>query len=170
MIFTQSIEQAQIPQGMILSNDPIFDIEVKPLWYTKNGEKFCDWLHAKEEPSKDTILCDKSGTVKLGFCRICKNKIKPYSEKFYKKYHDGLGDWSSFLYCEKNSYCKECSIKETADVVFNPENRDLRVTGEKVIFKDDQEVRIKTYADGSTLTEMTETEKSRDTYFKSTKR
>ena len=160
--YEQSLEESQKPIGIVIENQPVWDAEEEKVFNFKTRHynsisKFHD--------SKIKYLMDQHGTTDKGNCRCCGKKIEPYTEVFYFK-EFSYNYWASYKYCADNFYCKECAIENTKTVNMNDYNRAIDKVSEKVIFKDDQEVRIATWGDGTVSEEMTEAEKKRDSLWR----
>lgn len=154
----QTEEQAkQIEKGgFILEETPYFKQRTVYKWKTILGAKFKEYDH--EETDYSEYEADDGSYISSKLCRSCKKEIKPYTENYYKKVFE-YNRWYNTRYEQSSGYCKECALKK-AVVINYGWNPALSVSHEYETVRDDQNVKVQIFDDGSILEEMTNREKA----------
>lgn len=117
------------------------------------------YMYEGSETDYEHIIAEDLSVIKKGFCRICKNKIKHYDTKYFRKeLRDGTAE--SFEHSEKSDYCKECAkeLCRTAKII------NYCGSIKKSFWRQDiggEYLSHEVFEDGSELTEMTFDEKVR---------
>lgn len=143
--------ERKMPYGSVLKIEKQFCTIPVKTWNRKLGM----WEVTNEMLDHDHIAADDLKEIPNGYCRRCKKPIEHYTDKYYERHCDD--NWPyCFELSEEIGYCEKCA-QEKSEIAFL--NQVLpEVVEENEIFKDDQLCRVKVFADGSTLEEMSQRE------------
>lgn len=158
--YNQTEDEAQLPLGIILDNNPSFFSKAK----LKFSPRTKTYEYDGEELDPSQIWSDNKNLIPSNCCRRCERVITPYSEVYYSKHRDNTRTWASNPFSQKNCYCKECAISLSKEVTEADPLPRLISDEEREIYGD--LIRVKTYSDGSTIEDMTPEEKARDPYLR----
>jgi len=117
----QTLEEAQTPEGYVYPLE--VDYAEKPVMVFNPFLREMEYDHSETDYTEYVVM-NKYGHyehIKVGFCRFCKEKIKPYPEKFYKKEAES-GFYISTEFSAKSQCCRNCAIEQTKKVWTNTVN------------------------------------------------
>ena len=154
MILNVSDTELTEPAGQIIISETLFHTNTTYQWDAKRKREI-----EVEEPDYSRIVADDFSVINRGNCRVCKQKIKPYRNKYYER-HYSCGNLFSFELSMQNDYCEACAIQKAKKYILAddtmPPKKEVRE------FSKDGLILSRTiYQDGSEIEELTPQEAHR---------
>lgn len=142
----QTEEEAKKIEGTLYDNPMSFGFKDVLKW--NNTKKYMECVDAVKDTSKVAVDGTIGEYVPFGFCRKCKQQIKPYKEIFYQKRFE-YAHWWSWMYCQENGYCRACAIAISKEKLC--ENHPLYETSRVNSASPEYAYEKRTFSDGSEM-------------------